>query len=299
MISIPKVQTRVSSLPSCLHSLLFLGALAAGLMIGGVPVDATAQSSGDEASIKVMPIGTVHLDNPGRDVNNPKVPDVLTPQKQKELAALRDSLAQFRPTKMAIEIEAQHQSSVDSLYRAFRAGTLDTSFAVGDFNSIRSEQYQLGFRLAKRMNHERVWAVDHFIPMKFGKVMSHAKKHDPALLKYMKAYSKGPLMTTMDSLLQNESLDDLYRYLNRPETVDQFHAPYPLITAAKTDSTFVGADVVAAYHKRNLRIFANIMEAAEPGDRIITIFGAGHMPFLRPLFKASPEVEFVDPQSYL
>ena len=56
---------------------------------------------------------------------------------------------------------------------------------------------------------------------------------------------------------------------------------------------------MADYHRRNLRIFANLMKVAEPGDRIFMMFGAGHQPFLRPLLKNSPRVEFVDPMEYL
>ncbi len=246
-----------------------------------------------------MVVGTVHLDNPGRDVNNPQVPDVLTPQMQAELNAVRDSLAQFRPTKMAIEVRRRHQSAIDSLYRAFRAGRLDTSFAVGDFVSPRSEQYQLGFRLAKRLDHDRVWAVDHMIPMEMGRVTSYAKENDPALLRRMNDFSDGPLMTEIDSLLQRASLGDLYRFLNRPATVQRFRAPYVRMAETGADSSYVGADVVAQYHKRNLRIFANIADVAEPGDRIIAVFGAGHLPYLRPLVQASPRMTFVEPRRFL
>lgn len=289
------------TLPHWIAAICLIGS---ALLILGYPSDANAQNPGAEAPIKVMPIGTVHLDNPGRDVNNPKVPDVLTPQKQRELEALRDSLAQFQPTKMAIEVRRRHQGDIDSLYRAFRAGRLDTSFAVGDFVSTRSEQYQLGFRLAKQLDHERVWAVDHMVPMRMGKVFTYAKKNDPALAKALSEFSGGPLMTEIDRLLQKETLTDLYRFLNRAETVERFRAPYTRMATAgadqfPSDSTYVGADVVAQYHKRNLRIFANLEAIAEPGDRIITIFGAGHMPFLRPLIEASPRIQFVDPLDYL
>ena len=269
------------------------------LLVGSLPPRAPAQTPDEQAPVEVMLIGTVHLDNPGRDVNNPDVPDVLTPEKQRELQALRDSLARFRPTKMAIEIRRRHQSRVDSLYTAFRAGRLDTSFAVGDFTSVRSEQYQLGFRLADRLGHRRVWAVDHMIPMEIGRVSSFAETHDPALLRYLKGFSEGALTTTIDSLLQHETLGALYRFLNRPSTVEQFRAPNARMATAVTDSTFVGADVVADYHRRNLRIFANIARVAEPGDRIIAIFGAGHSPYLRPLIQASPRMQFVDPLDYL
>lgn len=259
---------------------------------------AHAQSPPD-SSIQVMLVGTVHLDNPGRDLNNPTVPDVLAPQKQRELSTLRDSLARFRPTKMAIEVRRRHQPALDSLYRAFRAGRLDTSFAVGDFVSSRSEQYQLGFRLAQRLDHERVWAVDHFIPMSFGTVTSYAQRQAPAYMRYMRRFSDGPLMSEIDSLLQHESLGTLYRFLNQPETLRRFRAPNARTAAVGADSAYVGADVIAAYHKRNLRIFANIAAVAEPGDRIIAIFGAGHMPYLRPIVEASPRMTLVDPLSYL
>jgi len=245
---------------------------------------ASAQNDDDQDEgpppIKVLPLGTVHLDNPGRDVNNPEVPNVLTPQKQWELGALSDSLAHFQPTKMTIEVRRHHQGAPDSLYRAFRAGKLDTSFAVGDFMSTRSEQYQLGFRLAKRLDHERVWAVDHMTPFDMRKVFTYVKKNDPALAKALSEFSDGPLMTEIDRLLQEESLGDLYRFLNRTETVEQFRAPYTRMAAAgadrsPADSAYVGADVVAQYHKRNLRIFANLEAIAEPGDRIITISARG------------------------
>lgn len=276
-----------------------LRALALGLFLCLLrPAPGHAQEDASP-SVEVLLLGTVHLDNPGRDVNNPTVPDVLLPEKQAELAALRDSLAQFRPTKMAIEVRRRHQAAIDSLYRRFRAGRMDTSFAVGDFVSVRSEQYQLGFRLARRLDHERIWAVDHFLPMRIGTVMTHAKTNDPALLRAMQEFSEGPLMTDLDSLLQQESLGRLYHFLNRPSTVRRFRAPYVRMAEAATDSSFVGADVVAQYHKRNLRIFANIARIAEPGDRIIAIFGNGHMPYLRPLVRASPKMRFVDPLRYL
>lgn len=57
--------------------------------------------------------------------------------------------------------------------------------------------------------------------------------------------------------------------------------------------------MVAQYHKRNLRIFANIEAVAEAGDRVLVIFGAEHMPYLRPLVEASPQMKFVTPLRYL
>lgn len=252
----------------------------------------------NQEPIKVMLLGTTHLDNPGRDAINMKVPDVLTDQKQKELKEIRDALAAFNPNKVAQEVRMKHQSTFDSLYQEFRASNIDT-FSTGDFVSKRSEIYQIGFKLADRLGHEHIYAVDHFIPMEMGRMMKFAKKHDASFLKYFESYKNGKHVAVKDSLLQNRPLIELFRYMNSEKSIDRYYAPYVRSAALATDSSFVGADVVADYYERNLCIYANLMKIAEPGDRIFMMFGAGHQAFLRPLFKDSPRVEFVDPMEYL
>lgn len=248
--------------------------------------------------IKVLLLNTTHLDNPGRDAINPKVPDVLTDQKQKELKEIRDALAEFQPNRVALEVQMKHQADFDSLYQRFRTGKLDT-FSTGDFVSKRSEQYQIGFKLANRLGHDHVYAVDHQLPMAIGRIMESAKKNDPEFLEYFKGYKQSDIVQQTNKLLQNESLLTFYRYLNTQERVKKFHEPYVRSAAVASDTSFVGAEVVADYYERNLRIYANLMKIAKPGDRIFMMFGAGHSPFLRPLLKDSPRVEFVDPLDYL
>lgn len=245
-----------------------------------------------------MFLGTTHLDNPGRDAINPDVPDVLTDQKQNELQVVRNALAAFNPNKVALEVQRKHQSAFDSLYQAFRKGRIDT-FSTGDFVSKRSEQYQIGFKLAKRLNNDHVYAVDHFIPMEMGKMMKFAKKNEPGFLKYFEGYKKSHHVTVKDSLLQNGTFLELYQYMNTEQSVKKYHEPYVRSLALANDTSFVGADATADYHRRNLRIFANLMKIAEPGDRIFIMFGAGHSPFIRPLLKDSPRIEFIDPMDYL
>lgn len=263
------------------------------LLASALPVQAQ-----DKKPIKVMFLGTTHLDNPGRDAINMKVPDVLTDQKQKELREIRDALAEFNPNKVALEVQRKHQTAFDSLYQVFRDGKIDT-FSTGDFVSKRSEQFQIGFKLANQLNHEHVYAVDHFKPMEMGRMMEFAKKHDRSFLNYFKRYKEGIHFAIKDSLLNQRPLIELYRYMNSEESVERYHAPYVRSAALAADSSFVGAEVVADYYERNLRIFANLMKVAEPGDRVFMMFGAGHSPFIRPLLKDSPRIEFVNPMEYL
>jgi hypothetical protein len=57
-----------------------------------------------------------------------------------------------------------------------------------------------------------------------------------------------------------------------------------------------GADILSIWwYNRNLRIFNNILKTSpQPEDRILVLFGNGHMPILRHLFESSPEFELVE-----
>ena len=53
---------------------------------------------------------------------------------------------------------------------------------------------------------------------------------------------------------------------------------------------YLGADgFVSGWYTRNLRIYSNIVrELRGPDERVVVIFGAGHVPILRELFLATP-----------
>jgi len=51
---------------------------------------------------------------------------------------------------------------------------------------------------------------------------------------------------------------------------------------------------VTTWHNRNLRIFQNILNASKPGDDMVVIIGAGHVPLLRRMVQCSPDFELVE-----
>ena len=42
-----------------------------------------------------------------------------------------------------------------------------------------------------------------------------------------------------------------------------------------------GAELLASWYRRNIRIFSNIAQLAGPDERILVIYGAGHLGWLR------------------
>ena len=106
-----------------------------------------AEACGDVApAVQVMVLGTYHMDNPGLDLHNARADDVLTPQRQAELAAVAEALAAFKPTVIAIERVTPAPAYEDAAYREFDDSQL---------TSRRDERVQVGYRLARRRRHAR------------------------------------------------------------------------------------------------------------------------------------------------
>lgn len=254
----------------------------------GAAMDADA-AAGDTATLRVMVLGTYHFANPGQDVINTEADDVLAPDRQAQIRAVVDSLVRFRPTKVAVEWPYENAARFDSIYRAYRDGRHALT---------RNERQQLGMRLAGRMDHEHIYAIDSDGEFPFREVMAYAEAHQPGFVEYFERL-RDRLETRSDSMQANATVGEILRARNTPSDVAFTYEPYMRMTEVGGDSVYVGVRPVAAYYERNLKIFANLLRIAEPGDRIIVIFGSGHSPFLRQFVDGHPRMELIEPLDFL
>jgi hypothetical protein len=65
------------------------------------------------------------------------------------------------------------------------------------------------------------------------------------------------------------------------------------------DGNWSGPEMVANWYRRNFKIAARIHELAEDGDRLVVIFGAGHIPVLEHALSSSKRFHLVDPLHFL
>lgn len=77
--------------------------------------------------------------------------EVFSERRQAEIEEVVGRLAAFRPTKVCLEHPAAREEELDRLYRAYREGARELEPA---------EDEQLGFRLAARLGHDRVYGID-------------------------------------------------------------------------------------------------------------------------------------------
>lgn len=243
---------------------------------------------------EVLLLGTFHFKDAGLDSYKPEVDvDILSPGRQAELGEVLDALAtRFSPTKIAIETDGDWaRRIVDSEYPAW----LEDNFELK-----ANEVYQMGFRLGRRLDHPRLYPVD-----------ADGRRY-PDLPEDMEAYAESKGQSRLLDSEWDERYTALYRHddlakadhalaetflaMNAPDRLMVGHGHYLLGRMALGDEgEYPGADHVTGWwYNRNLRIFANVRRIAEPGDRILVIIGAGHVPILRHAFMSSPEFRLVE-----
>lgn len=253
--------------------------------IGGPPVEFPAPPS------EMLLLGSFHFDDAGLDEYKPKHRlDVGAEARQREISTILDRLAAFQPTRIAVEVRADRQDRLDASY---------SSYLAGEKELTANEIHQIAFRLGRRLGHERLWAVD-------APARSYAPSVDPsqwamsngqgvALLRGGWDRHFKALYERDDAAKLDRSLVAHLLYLNDPERLRVGHGHYLIGSMAVGDGAeYPGADAMTSWFNRNLRIFANLLRLSEPGDRVLLLIGAGHVPILRHTVDASPDFRLVE-----
>jgi len=249
--------------------------------LGGLPLqeqnretDGGAKPPLQEKQIKkahVLVVGTFHMANPGRDIFNLKVDDVLTEKRQKEIAETVAMLKKFRPTKIAIESDPggkrvqQYQDYLD-----------------GKYALTRNEIDQLGFRLAKELGHKQIYPIDVEGEFPFDKVQAFAKRNgkQQALDEWMAMIPK--LLDKESEILKKGTITDLLLFMNREQQVREDQEAYMDFAQFAGGGEYPGPDLLAEWYRRNARIFANLRSIiSSPEERVLVIYGAGHLYWLQ------------------
>ncbi len=246
--------------------------------------------------VEVMVIGTYHFDNPGHDINNAKVDDVLKPRRQRELEALSTALASFRPTKIMVEWVAKTPNLVDPRYAEFRPI---------DLGQKRDERVQIAYRLAQRLGHKTVYAVDEqpegsepdYFP--FARVADWAKANGAQTQLNAMMVAGAAMSARNEKLLAGNSIGGALAVLNARDSIARDQGLYYGMLEIGDAVQQPGAELNAMWFMRNAKIFAKLMRVAKPGDRVLLVFGSGHNYWLRHFAATTPGYREVDPVPYL
>ncbi len=258
-------------------------------------VDGYLEQAGLEP-VDVLLLGTFHFDDQGLDAYKPTHSfDPLTARRQAEIERVVEALVEFAPDVVCIERRPSGQVRVDEHYAAYRAG---------DRTRSKSEIDQVAYRLAARLGHERVHAIDapgrwlepRVDPLRW------AREH--GALRRLATPLEGVVARAnrdRDRFIDRVDLTTILRFMNHPRVLQTSHAAY-LVGGfhAGDGEEYPGPDgFVSQWFNRNLRIFSNLARATEPGQRVVVLIGAGHVPILRHCVASSPEFRLVEVRDVL
>lgn len=248
------------------------------LALFSISLSSQAQS---RARPEILVLGTYHMSNPGRDLHNMQADDVLSPKRQQEIAQLVEVLKKFHPTKIAIEAEFGNQR-VDREYSEYLAGKYTLS---------PNEIDQIGYRLAKELGHRAVYAVDVDGDFPYYRVLNYAKAN--GLKEKFDAMQTGTeaRVKEQDVFLKSHTVLETLQYMNSDPVVAKDVASYYEYVPFGDPYEYAGPELLTLWFQRNIRIYCNIVKLIDsPNDRILVIYGAGHLGWLRQDISNDPTV---------
>lgn len=245
---------------------------------------------------KVLLVGAFHFPYYDLDAHvtaKDKRVNVLEPKRQKELEELVGHIARFKPTAIAVESGPNTGYLLRRYERYLRTDSIPRPDEID----------QIAFRLMKRFGIDTLYGVN--APALVNELWDHpdsALLHpildsiyadwdftsdDPISRRYKAYYNAS------DAYRFDHTLLEAFQALNSDKAIARDYGAY--LAGDFKLGKHRGADALAMHwYSRNLRIFRNIQQLdLKPTDRLMVLYGAGHMGVLKQLFECSVEFEFV------
>ncbi|WP_416150313.1 DUF5694 domain-containing protein [Salipaludibacillus sp. HK11] len=239
---------------------------------------------------KVLVVGTFHFGY-SPDMIQADAGDMLAESRQKEILEVVEKLNHFEPSKVAVEIEKDKEDALNQRYEEY----LNNSFELSS-----SEVHQLGFRICKSRNHQKIYAVDWMGDIgnrSIGEVLEWAETNQTELYDLITKYYIPKLSPETEGL---SILETLRRITNQKERIQIEHELYLHIAQIGEGIDYVGIDWVRWWYQRNLIIYNNIIKIIEnSNERILLVIGGAHVHLVSQFLIESGKVEVKKIENYL
>jgi len=270
------------------------------LIIACLSVFIYAAVAAQASKVEVMTLGSFHFNFPNLDAtqtNKSDQIDVLDPGYQKEIEVIVDRISAFRPTIIVIERQPSRQHYTDSVFN---------SYISGNYQLKREEEEQIGFRVAKRLGVKMLYCVDEWGEFTnrlngivFGKDSVEGEKFE----NYFANNPDSDKNFILKPIFKTHGILAALREANDEQNIKKSLGNYliGLFKYESRDHDFTGVDFeTGRWFNRNLRIFRNIQRIQTvASDRVLVIYGAGHLNLLNYFFDCSPEYSRVRTNDYL
>ncbi|WP_337041047.1 DUF5694 domain-containing protein [Emticicia sp. 17c] len=272
------------------------------------PISTLAQSN----RVQIVFLGVFHMGE-STDYKQGAITDLLSAERQQQIADVVETLAKYNPDKIFVENTPDAQPYWNNVYKNYLNG-----FKPADYSAEHNEIYQLGIKLAARVNIPSGVTCINYVQPDLMKGLKTARNKVDTLLSFYtnelekkrpsyEAYFKANPSVNKSfkdylaryETWKNLSIKDHLVLLNSEESIRALH--YFNITGwMDTNTNGYGAEFTAKEYFRNTKILQNILLSVSPSDRrLLVIIGGGHVQVLRDMLKSHPYFEVVDATTLL
>lgn len=213
---------------------------------------------------KIILIGTFHFE---ADADFIKV-------KEEEIREFVEFLAEWSPSKIALEWESKDEQF------------LNERFHKGSNQYSIDEIEQIGFRLAKKLEHNKVYAVNwegELVQEDVQNLFNEIKENYPEIFGKIES-----LNSASPALSYTSSLIEAFCRLNEREyihSLEQLYLSFVIVENKKGEK--IGINFLDKWMKRELTIFKNMIDISRDRTEecILLVIGSDHIWMLRRLFE--------------
>lgn len=232
--------------------------------------------------------------------------DINNKDKQKELTEIIKQIETYKPTKIFIEWEFSKQSELDELYNLYLKDKtfelIKQKYGQNETKYFESEVQQLGFKLADKLKHKKLYAFDYILNEPNDTLMVAIQKANQTELMNEIQKDFGEYGQTLITKFQQEkSIKNLLLFFNNKELEDKLNSGYiSLFNKAGSKDDFSGAYFVSERFKRNLYMYSLIQKQIDKTDeRILVIVGGQHSAGFRDFIRDDKNLEKVELETIL
>ncbi len=262
------------------------------------------EDTGEKATVMIL--GSAFFTNPGINRFNYRMDDVLSPKRQSEMEQLVTQIKEFRPTKIAVYADESYDAELNANYQGYLEGTYEPTRRLED---------QIGFPLAKQMEHSKLYCVADWPEHRpiLDNIDDGLLDYDAFAEEHNQEYLLSSISSNDEKIRQSadgtlwvervgyEPLIDMYIRINEPEKLRADHQSYLRTARVGLKDQYPGANWVAHWwYAHNLKNFVNLTRITEStDDRILLIIGAGHVYLIQQFLEDSGDYIVESPLHYL
>ncbi|SHJ80400.1 hypothetical protein SAMN04487911_13915 [Arenibacter nanhaiticus] len=224
--------------------------------------------------IRVLNFASVHLS--GSTDAYSSMTDVNSPKAKAEIQKIVNRLVKFKPTIICVEIPPESTDFINKTYQKYKT---DQSSRI----NYSEEVNVIGLEVARLSGTKKIYGIDNPIGFDYPKLVELANKNSSDSL-----YVQN-IMTSYDTL-NNKPLLQQYTEINTTKYKMETFDLYNFLATMHTPNNFEGADIIADFYKRNLRMYTNFSNIPlTKNDRVLIIMGATHTAYFDIFLGNSPK----------